>query len=217
MAPAWIIHLREVTQMGKGRLETFSDGVLAVAITLLAFNLHAGVRSKVPLATQILQQWPSFAAYVLSFFIIGVIWLNHHYLFQLTTIIDRNLVIYNLLLLLFVVSIPYATTTLADYALAGGADARTAVLVYGVVMEGMALSRFLIPWHILRAGLHHSPIPQSEARKLRWRYGLAVLIFPAITAISMVTAAPMMLLLHAILVIYYLGPGLRPLEINLQT
>ena len=64
--------------MGKGRVEAFSDGVLAVAITLLAFNLHAGVRSQVALATQIRQQWPSFAAYVLSFFIIGVVWMNHH-------------------------------------------------------------------------------------------------------------------------------------------
>ena len=82
--------------MGKGRLEAFSDGVLAVAITLLAFNLHAGVRSKVALATQIREQWPSFAAYVLSFSIIGVVWLNHHYLFQLTNTIDRRLMLYNL-------------------------------------------------------------------------------------------------------------------------
>jgi uncharacterized membrane protein len=135
--------------MGKGRLEAFSDGVLAVAITLLAFNLHAGVRSKVPLATQIREQWPSFAAYVLSFFIIGVIWLNHHYLLTLTNTVDRRLMLYNLLLLLFVAAIPYATATYADYVLLSGKDAHTAVLVYTFIMEGMAISRFLICYHNL--------------------------------------------------------------------
>ena len=145
--------------MGKGRLEAFSDGVLAVAITLLAFNLHAGVRSKVALATQIREQWPSFAAYVLSFFIIGVIWLNHHYLFQLTNTIDRRLMLYNLLLLLFVATIPYATATYADYALEGGADARTAVLVSA-------------------SSWREWPMP----------------------------------VLHALVVAYYLGPGMRPIE-----
>jgi len=197
--------------LGKGRLEAFSDGVMAVAITLLAFNLHAGVRSKVALATQIREQWPSFAAYVLSFCIIGVIWLNHHYLFQLTKTIDRRLMLVNLLLLLFVVTIPYATATYADYALEGGADARTAVLLYGAVMEGMAISRFLIPFHILRAGLNHVPIPPSEARKLLWRYGFAALIFPVTTTLALLTSAPMMLVFHAVVVGYYLGPGMRPI------
>ena len=140
--------------MGKGRVESFSDGVLAVAITLLAFNLHAGVRSQVALATQIREQWPSFAAYVLSFFIIGVVWINHHYLFTLTNTVDRRLMLYNLLLLLFVATIPYATATYADYVLLSGADAHTAVLVYVFVMEGMAISRFLICRHIFSAGLY---------------------------------------------------------------
>ena len=198
--------------MGKGRLEAFSDGVLAVAITLLAFNLHAGIRSKVALATQIREQWPSVAAYGLSVAIVGVVWLNHHYLFQLTNVIDRRLMLYNLLLLLFVATIPWATATFADYALEGGADARTAVLVYGGVMEGMAISRFLIPLHILRAGLNHLPVSQGAARKLLLRYGFATLVFPVNTVIALLTSAPMMLVLHALLVLYYLGPGLRPIE-----
>lgn len=200
--------------MGKGRLEGFSDGVMAVAITLLAFNLHAGIRSSVPLAAQFRAQWPSFAAYALSFFLIGVIWLNHHYLFGLTTVIDRRLWLYNLLLLLFVATIPYATATFADYASAGGADARTAVLLYGGVMEGMAVARFLIPLHILRARLNPSPIPPGEARKLLFRYGLAVVAFPVITAMAASISAPIMLALHASLIGYYLGPAMRPLSVG---
>ncbi len=203
--------------MGKGRVEAFSDGVLAVAITLLAFNLHAGVRSKVPLATQILQQWPSFAAYVLSFFIIGVVWINHHYLFTLTNTVDRRLMLYNLLLLLFVAAIPYATATYADYVLLSGADAHTAVLVYTFIMEGMAISRFLICYHIFSAGLNRSPVPEQEVRRLFRRYGLATVVFPVIAILAIAIDVRLVLLLHALLVLYYLGPGLRPIETDPNT
>ena len=203
--------------MGKGRVEAFSDGVLAVAITLLAFNLHAGVRSQVALATQIRQQWPSFAAYVLSFFIIGVVWMNHHYLFTLTNTVDRRLMLYNLLLLLFVVTIPYATATYADYVLLSGADARTAVLVYTFVMEGMAISRFLICRHIFKAGLNRSPVPEQEVRKLFRRYGFAVVAFPLIAAVAIAIDARLVLVLNALLLMYYLGPGLRSIEAEPKT
>jgi uncharacterized membrane protein len=203
--------------MGKGRLESFSDGVLAVAITLLAFNLHAGVRSKVPLATQILQQWPSFAAYVLSFFIIGVIWLNHHYLLTLTNTVDRRLMLYNLLLLLFVAAIPYATATYADYVLLSGADAHTAVLVYTFIMEGMAISRFLICYHIFSAGLNRSPVPEQEVRRLFRRYGLATVVFPVIAIVAIAIDVRLVLVLNALLLMYYLGPGLRPIETANET
>ena len=198
--------------MGKGRLEGFSDGVMAVAITLLVFNLHAGVRSSVPLATQLRNQWPSFAAYVLSFFVIGVLWLNHHYLLGLARAVDRRLAFYNLLLLLFIVAIPYATATFADYALSSGEDARTAVLVYAGVMEGMAISRFLMLLHILRGGLSISSVPPDQTRKLLARYGLAVVTFPVFAALSISLGAPTMLVLHALLLSYYLGPAMRPLD-----
>ena len=203
--------------MGKGRLEAFSDGVLAVAITLLAFNLHAGVRSKVPLATQIREQWPSFAAYVLSFFIIGVIWLNHHYLLSLTNTVDRRLMLYNLLLLLFVAAIPYATATYADYVLLSDADAHAAVLVYTLIMEGMAISRFLLCYHIFSSGLNRSSVPEQEVRKLFLRYGFAIVAFPVIAAVAIAIDVRLVLVLNALLLMYYLGPGLRPIETDRGT
>ena len=217
MARAWVISYERPVMMGKGRLEAFSDGVLAVAITLLAFNLHAGVRSKVPLATQILQQWPSFAAYVLSFFIIGVIWLNHHYLLTFTNTVDRRLMLYNLLLLFFVATIPYATATYADYVLLSGADAHTAVLVYTFIMEGMAISRFLICYHIFKAGLNHSRVPEQEVRALFRRYGLATVVFPVIAVLAITIDVRLVLVLNALLLMYYLGPGLRPIKTASQT
>ena len=99
--------------MDRGRLEAFSDGVFAVAITLLALNLAIGGPSNVTLAAKLADHWPAFAAYAVSFVTIGIIWVNHHALFKNFSEIDRTLLFVNLLLLFFVVSIPFATSTIA--------------------------------------------------------------------------------------------------------
>lgn len=82
----------------------------------------------VPLSTQLWDQWPSFAAYVVSFFIIGCIWISHHALFSVAAGVDRAVMVYNILLLLFVTAIPFSTSTYADYVQQGGDDARIAVV-----------------------------------------------------------------------------------------
>src|SRR5512140_3700214 len=117
-----------MSPMDKGRAEAFSDGVLAVAITLLALDLHVDVTGHGSVAHQLRERWPTFAAYVVSFFVIGVIWVNHHALFALIDRVDRVLLFENLLLLMFVTTLPFTTSTLADFVRAGGADARWAVL-----------------------------------------------------------------------------------------
>ena len=149
--------------IGKQRLEAFSDGVLAVAVTLLVLDLHADPASPDSLAAQLRQEWPSFVAYLVSFFIVGVIWINHHALFALVARVDRLLMFYNLLLLLFVTTIPFTTSTLAGYLLVGGPDSRLAVVLYGASMEGMAISFTLILWHLIRRGLLLRPV--SPARR----------------------------------------------------
>src|SRR5215472_14892102 len=69
--------------MESGRLEAFSDGVFAVAITLLALHLAVPGPGHGPLARQLVGHWPSFTAYVISFLTIGIIWVNHHMLQEL--------------------------------------------------------------------------------------------------------------------------------------
>ena len=64
--------------MSRGRLEAFSDGVFAVAITLLALNLAVKGPGYGTLAHQLAHQWPGYLAYLISFFTIGIIWVNHH-------------------------------------------------------------------------------------------------------------------------------------------
>ncbi len=126
--------------MDSGRLEAFSDGVFAVAITLLALNLAVAGPGHGALAGQLAGHWPAFAAYAVSFLTIGIIWVNHHTMFKNISDVDRTVLFLNLLLLFFVVAIPFATATIASYLSHGGTDASLAAVIYQAVLEGMSVS-----------------------------------------------------------------------------
>ena len=100
-----------------GRIEAFSDGVFAVAITLLALDLKvphdmADGRS---LGRALLAQWPSYLAFVTSFATIGIMWINHHRLFTHIRRTDNTLLVLNGLLLLGVTFVPFPTAVVAEY------------------------------------------------------------------------------------------------------
>src|SRR5256885_10953866 len=99
------------------RLEAFSDGVFAVAITLLVLNIRTPdiLLDDARLWHELLNQWPKLAAYVTSFATIGIMWLNHHRLFVHIKRINTVLVLLNLSLLLFIVFVPVPTALLAEY------------------------------------------------------------------------------------------------------
>src|ERR1700746_2300294 len=101
--------------MDRSRLEAFSDGVFAVAITLLALDLTVEGPGHGRLIDQLHHKWPAFLAFLISFFMIGIVWVNHHALLRSIIKVDRLLLFLNLVLLLFVVLIPFATATEADY------------------------------------------------------------------------------------------------------
>ena len=197
--------------MGKARLEAFSDGVLAVVITLLVLDLHAYPEGHGSLAHQLVQEWPSFAAYVVSFFIVGVIWVNHHALMSLVARVDRVLLFVNLVLLLFVTTIPFTTSTLASFLREGGTDARLAALLYGVSMEGMAVSFTVMLRHMVRRQLLHEPVDAATGRRAVRRFGLGTLVYPLVVAVGMVSA-PVMLLLYAALTGFYVAEQTPILE-----
>jgi uncharacterized membrane protein len=123
-----------------GRTEAFSDGVLAIAVTLLVLDLHVPPINALqePLAVALAQEWPAYAAYVTSFLIIGIIWVNHHAVFELIGRVDRSVLFLNLLLLMAVVAFPFVTALLSEYLLAGNGNARSAALVYSAVMLAMS-------------------------------------------------------------------------------
>lgn len=141
------------------RLEAFSDGVIAVAITLLVFDL------KVPPVTSrgsggpLADQWPSYLAYGLSFVSIGIIWVNHHTLFDKVTTVDRTLLFANLALLLGVATLPFSTSVAAAWLLTGP-NARIGVVVYCATLLAVS-SVFMLLWIYLG---HHPRLVDDDHR-----------------------------------------------------
>jgi uncharacterized membrane protein len=115
--------------MTTGRLEAFSDGVFAIAATLLILSVHATGSS---LGPAVLHAWPSYAGYAVSFLSIGVMWVNHHVVMHQIARVDRRLLMINIVFLMLVAFVPFPTQLLAEHL--GGPGARVAALTYGVTL-----------------------------------------------------------------------------------
>ena len=125
------------------RLETFADGVFAIAITLLVLEIHIPAAGG-NLTDGLLAQWPSFVAYVTSFLGIGVMWVSHHQMFAIIHRTTPTFLFLNVLFLLPVAFIPYPTAVVAQHILEP--DSRTvAVLLYGAVSTVVAVM-FNVLW-----------------------------------------------------------------------
>jgi uncharacterized membrane protein len=188
--------------MDRARVEAFSDGVLAVAITLLVLDLPNAVPGGDSLADQWLTSWPAFAAYAVSFLVIGVIWLNHHAVFRDISRVDRTLLVLNLLLLLFVTTIPFSARSLATYLLVGGADARLAAVTYGLVIEGVALSFTAVCVWAWRQRLFHAHVTAIQARSAIVRFGGGSIVILGAVGAALISA-PLSLAIHGGLALFY--------------
>jgi uncharacterized membrane protein len=144
--------------MDSRRAESFSDGVFAVAITVLVFNLlpiadkTAGFLT-VRGSNGLTHYWPAYLAYVVSFLTIGIMWVNHHTMLSQVTLVDRRVLILNLFLLMGIVAIPFPTALVADHLTGtdgGGDQARVAAVTYGLVMIAIAIG-FAALWLYLAA------------------------------------------------------------------
>ncbi|HEV2937291.1 MAG TPA: TMEM175 family protein [Streptosporangiaceae bacterium] len=188
--------------MDRGRLEAFSDGVFAVAITLLALNIAVSGRG---LQHQLwLHRW-SFGAYLLSFFVIGIIWVNHHMLIKSIALVDRTLLFLNLVLLLFVVLIPFSTATVAQYlpVPGEGADVKVAMAMYSAVFLGMSAGFGLIFEWTLHGDHRTVPLPPEAHWPARLRFvgGATVYVVAFVVALFNAIAA---FILIAVTAVYYI-------------
>jgi len=126
--------------MTTNRLEAFSDGVFAIAATLLILNV---VEPAGPLGQGLLQIWASYVAYAVSFVTIGVIWINHHGVLAQIAKVDRLFLLVNVIFLMLIAFIPFPTRLLAEHIMADGAQA--AALAYGITLTGTAVM-FNVMW-----------------------------------------------------------------------
>ena len=189
--------------MDRGRLEAFSDGVFAVAITLLALNLFVAGPGHGPLLRQLGEHWPSFVAYLISFLTIGIIWVNHHALVRNIAAVDRTLLFLNLALLLFVVLIPFATNTMALYLTSGDQDAHVSMALYAAVLTAMGASFAAMFAWMLGEGRTVRPMPR-EARRAAWlRFTPGTIAYLVAIAVAFVSA-PASLAIVGLVAVYYI-------------
>ncbi len=189
--------------MDRGRLEAFSDGVFAVAITLLALDLTVPGRGHGPLLAQLTEKWPAFLAYLISFFMIGIVWVNHHVLVRAITKVDRTLLFLNLVLLLFVVLIPFATATEADYFPANGWDARLAMTLYAGVFLGMSVGFGVIFEWTLHGQRVARPLPSEKHWGARARFVGGGLVYVVAIVVAQFNAVAAFVLI-ALVAVYYI-------------
>ncbi len=147
-----------------GRFETYSDGVFAIAATLLvlSFSVASGLHD---LGSHLLHLWPSYLAYATSFLTIGIIWMNHHYCVETIARADRTLMFLNLLLLLTVAFLPFPTRLVAQYLQHDGEQ--VAVYVYDATFVLMAVI-YNVWWRYASNGrrLIADSVPDSAVRAI---------------------------------------------------
>jgi uncharacterized membrane protein len=154
-------------ETGTARFEAFSDGVFAIAATLLILELSAAPGAD--LGHELLHLWPSYLAYVTSFLTIGIIWMNHHHTVSLLARTDRTFQFLNILLLLTIAFLPFPTKLVAQNL--GNDGEKAAALVYGATFVLMA-SLHLIWWRYARTDrrLVAESVPDSALRAVDRAY-----------------------------------------------
>jgi uncharacterized membrane protein len=193
--------------MSTGRLESFSDGVIAVAATLLVLNITVPTLSSgETLLHGLLAQWPQYAAYVVSFITIGIIWINHHAAISRLREADRTILILNLLLLMTIAVLPFATSLLATY-LKRGDHANPAAAVYSGAFLLMSLAFTALNRHILvrKAHLVGEQLTLERRRQIEARSIVGVVPYAVATAVAAVSPYAT-LAICAALAIYYAFP-----------
>jgi uncharacterized membrane protein len=188
--------------MSQSRLESFSDGVLAVAITLLVLNLV--VPKSGPLGDQLADGWPQYAAYAVSFITIGIIWINHHAMIGRLRRPDHSILFLNLLLLMSVGALPFATNLMASYL--GHRGDHLAAAVYGGAFLLMSILFAGLNAHILfrRTHLLAQDLPVERRRYIISRGLTGLVPYTIATALAPVSAYATFVICAAVAAFYAL-------------
>jgi uncharacterized membrane protein len=186
------------------RLEAFSDGVFAVAATLLVLDL--GLSGTGSLAQRLGHEWPHYATYVVSFLTIGIIWMNHHAQFDRIAVADRTLTVLNLFLLMFVTLIPFPTGLLADDLT--GSDSSVAAAVYAGTLLAMSVAFFSTYLWAAHRRLFGAWIAERHVGYLLRRNIAGLFVYVAAVGVAFLNA-DVSLGMCGLVALYYLHPGRR--------
>jgi TMEM175 potassium channel family protein len=204
------------TERGTERIEAFSDGVFAIAITLLILEVrvpHPPGTTPVDLLSELLRLWPSYFALVLSFVMIGIYWANHHYIFKLFEKTNHTLNLLNLLFLLCISFLPFPTAVLGSYML-DQANQTTAAAFYAVGLLLPAAS-WMLMWLYAGHGqrLVDHRLESVFLRRLTLKYVGSVAVYSIAVLVSLV-AFKLGLAICVGLTLLYLAPPHFPAYSN---
>ena len=193
--------------MPKGRLEAFSDGVIAVAITLLALDLPIpDPNGGGSLAHELAGRWPTFAAFAVSFLTMGIVWINHHAMLRRLAEVDHRTLLLNLLLLLSVCLLPFSTALMAGYLKATDGEGLAAVIYAGSCLL-MAVLFFTMQAYVLRRPHLLDRRMTPEVRDAVLRRNAAGLL-PYLVATAMAAVSPYATLaITAAVAVFYAVPS----------
>jgi uncharacterized membrane protein len=184
--------------MGKGRLEAFSDGVIAIIITIMVLELKVPRGASLAALDPVM---PAFLSYVLSFANVAIYWNNHHHLMHTVHRVTSGIMWANMVLLFFLSLIPFATGWMGQ-----NDFAPTPTMLYGVLLLLCGMSYFVLQQFIIRSHGSHSPL--AEALGADWK-GKGVLVV-YLAAIAAAARYPIVsLVLYALVAMIWVVPDRR--------
>jgi len=189
------------------RIEAFSDGVFAIAMTLLVLELKAPPAGNIPLATLLVRQWPSYVAFLVSFAFIGIMWINHHRLFTHIRRSNDVLLVLNLLLLLGVVAVPFPTAVLAAHL--GQPGERTATLLYSGTYVVIAIA-FNVLWRYATSSKRRLLGPDVDAtsvKQISSQYAFGPLLYVVCFVLAWVSVSASLVLSGVLACFFALPPA----------
>ena len=187
------------------RLEFFSDAVFAIAITLLVLEIKIP-RPEDSLVPMLLRQWPSYAAFLLSFACIGIMWINHHRLFMLIKRANDTLRLLNLFLLLGVSAVPFPTAVLAEHL--RGPDRQIAALIYNATFVFIAVAFRALWRYAVTHRLLHENAAVPAIFSIFNRYAVAPLLYSLCFIIAWFDARASVIANAAVTVLFAIAPAL---------
>jgi uncharacterized membrane protein len=180
----------------KNRLEAFADGVFAIAATLLVIEIHLQGDD---VGQGLLDLWPSYFAYALSFLSIGIMWVNHHVVLSFIREADRTFLFINLLLLMAIAFVPFPTAVYAEHL--GEEGAREAALAYGLTFTVIAIF-FQLFWQYAYRRLLRPDADRREVTGINRSYLPGVPMYATATLVALVSATAALALFATIALVY---------------
>jgi uncharacterized membrane protein len=198
--------------METNRVEAFSDGVFAIAITLLI--LAVGIEQAISegdLGEQLLHLWPAYIAFAVSFLTIGIMWVNHHQIFRHFERVDRPLLLLNILLPMLISFTPFPTRVVAEHA-QNPSDRQAAALLYGTTMTITAICFFAV-WFYGSRNLLRPDADRREVSGITRSYLPGAPIYATATLIAFVNSIASLVIFGAIALFYAISSAVFGREV----